>query len=65
MAKAVALGAHLGGAARSMLMALMQGGAPAAEALLNQWQTEFQMALYLTGNHDVASFYKASVLIKK
>lgn len=65
VAKAVALGAHLGGAARPMLLALLNNGAPALEALIQQWRTEFKMALYLTGNHSLAAFRKAPVLIKK
>jgi len=64
VAKAVAMGALLGGAARPVLSALMRGGLREAEALLGRWRTEFQMAMYLTGHRQVSAFRQSSVLIK-
>lgn len=55
IAKAVALGASVGGIARHVLQALDAGGRAGALAYLDRLETEFATAMLLTGSPTVAS----------
>jgi len=65
MAKAIALGAELCGAALPMLKAI--GIKPKAEPLyrlIQKWREEFRMVLFLTGSDSVAKLHRKGILIK-
>lgn len=54
IAKALAFGADLAGAARPLLKALRAGGIHALEKLVNGWSTQFRGAMFLTGSMTIA-----------
>lgn len=65
MAKAIALGAELCGAALPMLKAI--GIKPKAEPLyrlIQEWKEEFRMVLFLTGCRSVNELHRKGILIK-
>lgn len=53
LAKALALGAHLGGVARPVLQALEHGGISGVVSLLDNWRTDLRRWLFLTGSPTV------------
>jgi isopentenyl-diphosphate delta-isomerase len=55
IARAIALGASVGGIARPVLQAFEAGGADGADAYLRQVETELRMAMLLVGAKDVAA----------
>lgn len=66
MAKAIALGAELCGAAFPMLKAI--GIKPKAEPLyrlIQEWKEEFRMVLFLTGSRSVDQLHRKGILIKE
>ncbi|MBK7774500.1 MAG: type 2 isopentenyl-diphosphate Delta-isomerase [Sandaracinaceae bacterium] len=54
VARAIALGATVGGIARPVFMALTQGGEPAAEAFLDGVERELRAVMLLTGSRTPA-----------
>lgn len=62
LAKAVALGAALGGAALPFVQPVLEGGAEAALALLDMYKQQFAMAMFLAGAVDIASLQRLSLL---
>lgn len=63
IAKAIALGASLGGIARSALMALESGGRAGALAFFDAVERELLTAMLLTGSKDVAALRAAPKII--
>lgn len=59
IAKAIALGASVGGIARPVLQALERGGRQAALEFLDQIETELRMAMLLVGAKDVDGLRRA------
>lgn len=62
LAKAVALGAALGGAALPFVRPVLEGGAEAATALLDMYRQQFAMAMFLAGAVDIASLQRVALL---
>lgn len=54
IAKALGLGAHLGGAARPFIKALEEGGQDGLRRLIENWRIDFCGVMFLTGNRSVA-----------
>jgi len=63
VAKGIALGASLGGAALPFLKAWGKGGSKAVSKLAGTWVSELKMAMALTGSRNVHELRKAQVLI--
>jgi isopentenyl-diphosphate delta-isomerase len=59
IAKAIALGASVGGIARPMLQALESGGPEAARAFVERVEAEIRTALLLTGSRTLAALRRA------
>ncbi len=55
VARAIALGADAAGLARPVLRALVSGGRPAAEALLDGVEAELRAAMLLSGARSIAA----------
>jgi isopentenyl-diphosphate delta-isomerase len=62
LAKAVALGAALGGAALPFVRPVLEGGAAGAIALLDRYRQQFAMAMFLAGAVDIASLQRVALL---
>lgn len=62
-AKAIALGAHAAGMARSVLQALVAGGRPAAMKHLDQVEAELRAVMLLVGAGTVRALRKTPVLL--
>lgn len=65
MAKALALGADLCGAALPILKVLIDEGVKGAVSLLRLWREELKMALFLTGCVRIQDLHRAGVIEKK
>jgi isopentenyl-diphosphate delta-isomerase len=66
MAKAVALGADLCGAALPMLKALGTGETPSGLGrLIDEWREEFKAAMFLTGSRTCTDLLRKGILGKK
>jgi isopentenyl-diphosphate delta-isomerase len=61
VAIAIALGAHLGGAARPMLKTLREQGQQALEAMLLRWQHHLRCMMFLSGSGTIADLRNAEV----
>lgn len=65
MAKAIALGAELCGAALPMLKAIgIKPKEGPLSRLIQEWREEFRMVLFLTGSRSVNALYRKGILIK-
>lgn len=64
VAKAIALGAHVGGIARPVLQALEKGGRDAASAFLAQVEAELRTAMLLVGAKNLSDLRKAPRVIR-
>jgi len=62
MAKALALGAELTGAARPLLKALMEQGEEGLVRLLDEWHLELRTAMFLTGSPNLQALRKVRVV---
>ena len=56
LAKALALGAKIGGVARPLLQALEHGGISGVVSLLHNWRTDLRRWLFLTGSPSLNDF---------
>jgi isopentenyl-diphosphate delta-isomerase len=63
VAKSIALGATAAGVARPLLQALVSGGRPAAEALLDQIEAELRATMLLVGAGSLASLRSAPRIV--
>jgi isopentenyl-diphosphate Delta-isomerase len=63
VARAIALGADVAGIARPVLQALLSGGRPAAEALLDGIEAELRAAMFLTGSGTVSALKSAPRIV--
>jgi isopentenyl-diphosphate delta-isomerase len=63
IAKAIALGASVGGIARPVLRALHVGGREAAARFLDAVETELRAVMLLTGSADIAALRRAPRII--
>lgn len=63
VARAIALGATVGGIARPTLKALRAGGREGAEAYLDEVERELRAVMLLTGSRDVGALRKAPRVI--
>ncbi len=63
VARAIALGAHAGGMARSVLQALTEGGVEGARAFLARAKAEIKACMLLVGAKTVADLRDAPVLL--
>lgn len=64
VAKAIALGAHVGGIARPVLQALEGGGRDAASAYLEQVESELRTAMLLVGARKLSDLREAPRLVR-
>jgi len=65
VAKALALGAELCGAALPMLKALGTGEKPSGLArLISEWREEFKAAMFLTGSRTCADLLREGIIEK-
>jgi isopentenyl-diphosphate Delta-isomerase len=58
LAKAIAMGADAGAAARPLLKALSKGGQKALAVLIDGWKHQFVGAMFLTGSRSVKALQK-------
>jgi isopentenyl-diphosphate delta-isomerase len=63
VAKSIALGATLAGVARPVLQALLSGGRPAAEALLDGIEAELRATMLLVGASSLAALRTAPKIV--
>lgn len=63
LAKAIALGAELGGAALPVLRAIADDNAEAGRRLIETWKHEFTSVLFLTGAGNISDFRKNSRMV--
>jgi isopentenyl-diphosphate delta-isomerase len=64
VAKSIAFGADLGGAARPMLRALEGGGRKALLAKIAAWEMELKGAMFLTGSRTLADLQNQQLVLK-
>lgn len=64
VAKSIALGADLAGAARPMLKALNRGGRRGLLAFLESWEMELRGAMFLTGSATLKELQQQRLLLK-
>lgn len=62
VAKAIALGASVVGAARPMLKALDSGGTRGLHRLIDAWITQLRGAMFLTGSPTIARLKQATIV---
>lgn len=65
VAKALALGADLCGAARPFLKTIASGRKNGLSALIREWREELKTVLFLTGSKSVSDLRKSRALIKR
>jgi isopentenyl-diphosphate delta-isomerase len=65
VAKCIALGADLVGAARPMLKALASGGSAGLRALITQWIDELRSVMFLTGSATIAELALAPLVQRR
>jgi isopentenyl-diphosphate delta-isomerase len=63
IARAISLGAHLGGIARPMLQAVREHGEKGAHAFVDAIEAELRAAMLLTGSQNVSALRKAEKVI--
>jgi isopentenyl-diphosphate delta-isomerase len=63
VAKSIALGATVAGVARPVLQALLSGGRPAAEALLDGIEAELRATMLLVGASSLAALRTAPKIV--
>jgi isopentenyl-diphosphate delta-isomerase len=61
VAKAIALGASIGGAALPFLKAQQSGGSKVVGKLISLWKQELQIAMFATGSKNVEDLKKARI----
>lgn len=64
VARSLAIGADIGGIARSILMAFLEGGTEGACDFIQRITEELRLAMLLTGAKDVPSLARVSRVIK-
>jgi isopentenyl-diphosphate delta-isomerase len=64
MAKAIALGADLAGAARPFLQALRAGGPKALHRFIDGWERQFRGAMFLTGSRTIADLQQQTLMLR-
>jgi isopentenyl-diphosphate delta-isomerase len=64
VAKSIAFGADLAGAARAMLQVLDAGGSKALLAKINGWELELKGAMFLTGSRTLADLQKQQMVLR-
>ena len=64
VAKSIALGANLAGAARPMLKALEFGGVKGLSNQIESWEKEVKGAMFLTGSKTIADLQKQQLALK-
>ncbi|MCR4440283.1 MAG: type 2 isopentenyl-diphosphate Delta-isomerase [bacterium] len=64
VAKALALGAEMAGAAAPFLRALFGKEGPTVEELISQWREEFRLAMFLTGCAEVDRLREVRYFLK-
>ena len=65
VAKSIAFGADLVGAARPMLKALEEGGTKSLLAKIAVWETELKGAMFLTGSRSLSDLRKQVLVLKQ
>lgn len=64
MAKAIALGADLAGAARPFITALKKGGSAGLNRLVDGWERQFHGAMFLTGSRTVTDLQQQTLMLR-
>jgi isopentenyl-diphosphate delta-isomerase len=64
VAKSIAFGADLAGAARPLLQALEGGGVRELTAMIAAWKTELKGCMFLTGSKSIAELQKQQLVLK-
>ncbi len=64
MAKAIALGADIAGAARPFMTALAKGGATGLNRMVDGWERQFRGAMFLTGSRTVADLQQQTLMLR-
>lgn len=62
IARCIALGADMTGAARPLLQTLRQGGTRGLRRLLEQWTAELRAVMFLTGSRTITDLAHASLI---
>jgi len=65
LAKAIALGAEIGGAARKVLKVLLEDGEESLVSLIRLWRTQLKVAMFLTGSSSLQDLRREGVIEKR